>query len=276
MAGSRSGVRDPISPLTAAPRQLAAHSDSDFAARQALPSGKGVVAEFVEGASRTLQQQQAMTPIRVLLVDDHALVRAALRSFIAGLRGIEVVSEAGDGREALEEVGRHRPNLVLMDISMPRLGGVEATRIICREHPGMKIIMLSMHMHEDYVIQSLRAGAAGYVHKGSPPRELELAIESVMRGQLFLSPAVSKPVIEAYLNQSTNGASALEQLTPRQREILQLIAEGHSSKQIAHILDASVKTIDAHRANIMERLGVRNVPGLVRYAIRFGLVSTED
>ena len=217
-----------------------------------------------------------MTAIRVLLVDDHTLVRAALRRLIDGLHNIEVVGEAGDGREAIDEVGRHQPNLVLMDISMPRLGGIEATRIIRRDYPGVQVVMLSMHMHEDYVIQSLRAGATGYLHKASPSRELELAIESAARGQLFLSPMVSKPVIEASLNQSGNGASALEQLTPRQREILKLIAEGHSSKQIAQILDASVKTIDSHRANIMERLGVHNVPGLVRFAIRFGLVSIED
>jgi DNA-binding NarL/FixJ family response regulator len=221
-------------------------------------------------------QQFAMTAIRVLLVDDHVLVRAALRRLIDDLHNIEVVGEAGDGREAIAEVGRHQPNLVLMDISMPRLDGIEATRIIRRDYPGVQVVMLSMHLHEDYVIQSLRAGATGYLHKASPSRELELAIESAVRGQLFLSPMVSKPVIEASLNQSRNGASALEQLTPRQREILKLIAEGHSSKQIAQMLDAGVKTIDSHRANIMDRLGVRNVPGLVRLAIRFGLVSMED
>jgi DNA-binding NarL/FixJ family response regulator len=217
-----------------------------------------------------------MAAIQVLLVDDHALVRAALRSLIGELQGVEVVGEAGNGREAIEEVRKCRPQLVLMDITMPRLSGIEATRIIRGEYPDVRVVMLSMHRHEDYVIQSLRAGATGYVFKGSPRRELEQAIESAMRGQLFLSSVFSKPVIEAYLNHPRSEMSALEQLTPRQREILQLIAEGHSSKQIAQMLDASVKTIDSHRANIMERLGVHNVPGLVRHAIRFGLVSTDD
>jgi DNA-binding NarL/FixJ family response regulator len=132
-----------------------------------------------------------------------------------------------------------------------------------------------MHIGEEYVLQALRAGASGYIYKGSPPRELELAIESVARGEIFLSPVISKHVIEAYLSRAADQTSSLEQLTPRQREILQLIAEGHSSKQIAQILNASVKTIDSPRANIMERLGIHNVPGLVRYAIRYGLVSAE-
>jgi DNA-binding NarL/FixJ family response regulator len=217
-----------------------------------------------------------MAAIRLLLVDDHAIVRSALRSLIGGLQGVEVVGEAGDGRQALEQIAACQPQLVLMDIAMPRLGGIEATRILRREYPHISVVMLSMHKHEDYVIQSLRAGATGYVFKGSPPGELGLAIQSVARGELFLSPVVSKPVVGAYLSNSHDGASALEQLTPRQREILQLIAEGNSSKQIAQILDASVKTIDSHRANLMERLGVHNTPGLVRYAIRYGLISAED
>jgi DNA-binding NarL/FixJ family response regulator len=218
-------------------------------------------------------QQFAMAAIRVLLVDDHVLVRAALRRLIDDLHNIEVVGEAGDGREAIAEVGRHQPNLVLMDISMPRLDGIEATRIIRRDYPGVQVVMLSMHMHEDYVIQSLRAGATGYLHKASPSRELELAIESAVRGQLFLSPMVSKPVIEASLNQSRNGASALEQLTPRQREILQLIAEGKSTKEIAYGLQLSVKTVETHRAALMERLGIRDLAGLVVYAVRNRLVD---
>jgi DNA-binding NarL/FixJ family response regulator len=216
-----------------------------------------------------------MTAIQVLLADDHWLVRAGLRSLLTEFGGIDIVDEASDGREAIELVAKHQPQLVLMDIVMPGLGGVEATRRIVKEYPNVRVLILSMHIGEEYVLQALRAGASGYIYKGSPPRELELAIESVARGEIFLSPVISKHVIEAYLSRAADQTSSLEQLTPRQREILQLIAEGHSSKQIAQILNASVKTIDSHRANIMERLGIHNVPGLVRYAIRYGLVSAE-
>jgi DNA-binding NarL/FixJ family response regulator len=216
-----------------------------------------------------------MRAIRALLVDDHAIMRTALRCWISDLPGIEVVGEAADGREAIEQVALLKPELVIMDITMPNLSGIEATRTIRREHPQVRVLILSMHMHEDFVLPALRAGAQGYVYKGSPPRELELAIESVTSGQLFVSSAISKPVVHAFLSQTGEEASGLEQLTSRQREILQLIAEGYSSRQIAQILDSSVKTVDAHRANIMERLDIHNLPGLVRYAIRCGLVSVE-
>jgi DNA-binding NarL/FixJ family response regulator len=165
-----------------------------------------------------------------------------------------------------------------MDISMAKLNGLEATRQITKEHPNVRVIVLSMHTDERYVLQALRAGAAGYVLKGSAPNELELAIAAVSRGEIFLSPAISKHVIDAFLGR-TNGAHEesdwLDKLTPRQREILQLIAEGKSSKQIAHLLDASVKTVESHRASLMERLDIHDVAGLVRYAIRNGLVSAD-
>ena len=189
--------------------------------------------------------------------------------------GIEVVAEAGDGREAVELVAKHHPDIVLMDISMGGLNGVEATRRIVKDNPQVRVIVLSMHTSEQYVLQALRAGASGYVLKGSAPRELELAIESVARGEIFLSPAISKHVLDVYLSRTTEKMNSLEQLTPRQREILQLIAEGNSSKQIAQLLDASVKTIESHRASLMERLDIHDVAGLVRYAIRHGLVSPE-
>jgi DNA-binding NarL/FixJ family response regulator len=216
-----------------------------------------------------------MTAIRVLLTEDHWLVRASLKSLISDFTNVEVIAEASDGREALDLVAQHRPQLVLMDISMPGLNGLEATRRIVKEHSQVRVIVLSMHTSEDYVLQALRAGASGYVLKGSPPRELELAIEAVARGEIFLSPAISKHVIEAYLNKAPDRTSSLEQLTPRQREILQLIAEGKSSKEIAQLLDASVKTIESHRASLMERLDIHDLAGLVRYAIRNGLVSPE-
>jgi len=216
-----------------------------------------------------------LSAIRLLLVDDHLLIRASLRSLMTDFAGIEVVGEAGDGREAVLMVGRYQPDVVLMDISMAGLNGLEATRLIRKEYPHVQVIVLSMHAGERQVLQALRAGAGGYVLKESAPRELELAIESVARGKLFLSPAISRQVIDAYLGRMGGIADPLDQLTPRQREILQLIAEGHSSKQIAHRLDASVKTIESHRASLMERLDIHDIAGLVRYAIRQGLVSPE-
>jgi DNA-binding NarL/FixJ family response regulator len=216
-----------------------------------------------------------MNPIRILLCDDHLLIRASLKSLIGEFPGIEVVGEAGDGREALEHADKLRPNVVLMDIAMPGLNGLEATRRLVKDQPQMRVVMLSMHSDESHVLQALRAGASGYVLKGSAPRELEMAIEAVARGEIFLSPAISKHVIDVYLNRAEGQANSLDLLTPRQREILQLIAEGKSSKQIAQILEASVKTIESHRASLMERLDIHDVAGLVRYAIRHGLVSPE-
>ncbi len=218
-----------------------------------------------------------MTAIRVLLAEDHWLVRASLKSLLEEFPGISVIAEAEDGRRAVELVGELRPELVLMDISMPGLNGLEATRRITKDYDFARVIVLSMHASEQHVVQALKAGASGYLLKGSSPSELELAISAVARGELFLSPAISKHVIDMFLNR--NGAAAsdpLEQLTPRQREILQLIAEGRSSKEIASVLDTSVKTIESHRASLMARLDIHDVAGLVRYAIRHGLVSAED
>lgn len=217
-----------------------------------------------------------MNKIRTLLVDDHLLVRASLRSLLDDFGGVQVVGEASDGRQALELVGEYRPELVLMDISMPGLNGLEATQRIGRDHPQVRVIVLSMHTSEQHVLQALRAGARGYVLKGATPRELELAIDAVARGEIFLSPAISKHVVESLLRQNPAEVESVDQLTPRQREILQLIAEGHSSKEIAQLLNASVKTIESHRASLMERLDIHDVAGLVRYAIRHGLVSSED
>src|SRR5579871_282487 len=176
---------------------------------------------------------------RILIADDHRLVRASLRSLLAEFPGMEVVAEASDGREAFDMVAKIRPEVILMDISMAGLNGLEATRQIVKEHPQVRIVVLSMHTDERYVLQALRAGAAGYVLKGAAPSELEFAIAAVSRGEIFLSPAISKHVIDAFLGRTHMSGETdwLDKLTPRQREILQLIAEGKSSKQIAHLLD---------------------------------------
>lgn len=211
-------------------------------------------------------------PVRVLLVDDHALVRAGLRSLVQGFAGVEVVAEAGNGRDAVALAKSHAPNVVLMDIAMPELNGLEAAARLRDELPGARVLVLSMYSNEEYVLRALRAGVAGYLLKDSAPSELQRAIETVMRGEVYLSPWVSRKVIDDYLKRLDDSDDPLQQLTPRQREILQLIAEGKSTKDIGFLLDISIKTVETHRAQLMERLGVHDVPGLVRCAMRLGLV----
>jgi len=214
-----------------------------------------------------------MGPIRVLLADDHRMVRAGIRSLLERMPGIEVVAEAGDGREAIQFVGKHSPDIVLMDITMPGMNGLEATRHFTKNQPQVPVIILSMYADEEHVYQALRAGASGYLLKGAAIEELELAIRSVARGETYLSPPVSKPVIMEYIRRTNIGSGARENLSPRQAEILKLIAEGKPMKQIAFDLAISVKTVETHRMALMTRLGVKDVAGLVRYAVKIGLVD---
>jgi DNA-binding NarL/FixJ family response regulator len=216
-----------------------------------------------------------MKVTRVLLADDHSLVRAGIRSLLEKISGIEVVGEASNGREALELIKTQLPDLVLMDIAMRDLGGLEALPRITKNFPGVKVVILSAHANEEYVIRALRSGAAGYMLKDAATAELELAIRSVSENRTYLSPSISRTVIEDYLQRVGGAIGPLEQLTPRQREILQLLAEGRNTKEIAADLDISVKTVESHRLQLMERLNIHNVPGLVRYAVRSGLVSAE-
>ena len=211
--------------------------------------------------------------VRVLLAEDHALMRAGLRSLLKELGGVEVVGEAGEGHEALRLVAELRPDVVLLDISMPGLGGLEVAARVVREHPDTKVLVLSMHRNEEYVLEALRAGAAGYLLKDADAVQLELALRAVARGDRYLDPAVSATVINALKEGAPSAGGPYGRLTPRQREILQLIAEGNSTKDIARKLDLSIKTVETHRAKLMRRLGVHHVAGLVRYAIRVGLVS---
>lgn len=217
-----------------------------------------------------------MNPLRILLADDHALVRAGMRSLIESFPNVTVVAETGNGREALELVGTRGVNIVLMDIAMPGMNGLEATARIVKEHPQVRVVILSMHANEEYIHQALHAGATGYLLKDAAPAELELALRAVARGETYLSPAISRHVVDDYLAQSpARGNAPAQRLTARQREILQLIAEGQSTKQIAALLGVSVKTVESHRADLMTRLGIRDLAGLVRYAIREGLVQPE-
>jgi DNA-binding NarL/FixJ family response regulator len=216
-----------------------------------------------------------MKTIRILLADDHDLFRAGIRALLDNLDGIEVVAEAGSGREALRLCQAHHPDVALMDIMMPELNGLDATARLAAISPGTRTIVLSMNAHEEYVLQALRAGAVGYLLKNISPRELEQAIRTVVRGETYLSPAISKHLIAAYLQRVGGETSSLERLTPRQREVLQLIAEGNTTKAIARKLDLGTKTVETHRAQLMEALEIHDIAGLVRYAIRMGVITPD-
>ena len=217
-----------------------------------------------------------MRPIRVLLADDHDLFRAGLRVLLQDLGGFEVVAEAGDGREALRLVGEHRPDVVLMDLMMPGLNGLEATARVAREPPGVRVLVLSMNAAEEFVLPAVRAGASGYVLKNARPAELGQAIRAVARGETYLTPAVSGHLIDDYRRRTAGEADSLEKLTPRQREVLQLVAEGHTTKQIARRLGVSGKTVETYRSQLMDALDIHDIAGLTRYAIRKGLVSPDS
>jgi len=216
-----------------------------------------------------------VNPIRVLLADDHTLVRAGIRGLLTELPGVEVVGEAGDGQEALRLIEEVRPDVVLLDVGMPGLNGLEVAGRIATLDPAIRVVILSMHLSEEYVLRALRAGCAGYLLKASAVSELEVAIRRVADGETYLTPAVSRRVLSDYVQRTRGAEEPLEALTPRQREVLQLVAEGNSSKEIAQRLGLSPKTVETHRAQIMERLGVHDVTGLVLFAVRVGLVAAD-
>ena len=211
--------------------------------------------------------------IRVLLADDHALVRQGIRSLLEKLDDVEVVGEVGDGREALELSKTIQPDIVFMDITMPGLNGLEAVTRMKKECPATRVIMLSMHAGEEYFQQALDSGAAGYLLKDADRMELELAIRTVIRGDIYLAPAVAKYTVDAYRQRKEADQGPLACLSSRQKEILQLIAEGYANKEIAQRLDLSPRTVETHRAELMERLNIRDVPGLVKLALRTGLIK---
>ena len=217
-----------------------------------------------------------MESITILLADDHTLVRAGIRALVEKFPTVTVVGEVKDGRDALRSVRQHKPNVVLMDIAMPGLNGLEATARIAREFPAVRVIILSMYANEEYVREAIRAGAAGYLVKRGAAAELEHAIKTVANGEKYFSPLVSARVTKDRSGHLSADRASIDRLTPRQREILQLIAERHTTKDIAGILNISIKTVETHRAQLMGRLGIHDVPGLVRFAIRAGLVSLEE
>lgn len=214
--------------------------------------------------------------VQVLLVDDHVLVRRGLRALIEGFDGFEVVGEAADGREALRRVRSLRPAIVVMDVTMPGLNGLDATGRILKAVPDCAVLVLSMHSADHYVIEALRAGASGYVIKDAAPEALEAAMRRIARGGRYLSPPLSPALFDRAAKTAVGEPGDHEVLlTSRQREILQLIAEGGSTREIAECLHISVKTVETHRAQLMQRLGIFDVAGLTRHAIRCGLVSSD-
>ncbi len=217
-----------------------------------------------------------MSSIRVVLADDHAVVRAGICSMLESLGGIEIVGQATNGREAIALVEQHHPDVLLCDISMPEMNGLEATSRVVKEFPNVRVIILSMHISEEYVWQALRAGATGYLPKDADTSELDLAIKTVVSGTTYLTPSVSKHVVESYMQRLGCSDQVADVLTPRQREVLQLIAEGKALKEIALLLNLSVKTVETHRTLMMNRLEIHDTPGLVRYAMRRGMVPPVD
>jgi DNA-binding NarL/FixJ family response regulator len=208
--------------------------------------------------------------IRILLADDHAVVRAGFKMILGAQPDMEIAGEAGNGREVVELADQLRPDVVVMDVAMPELNGIEATRRLIAAHPHTRVLALSMHKDSVYVREVLRAGARGYLLKDSGPGDLVTAVRAVAAGEGFLSPAVSDAVLEDYRRHVTN---PIDLLTSREREVLQMLAEGKTNKEIAVVLNLSVYTVDAHRGRIMEKLNVHSINELVRFAVRNGLID---
>ena len=212
---------------------------------------------------------------KIVIAEDHTILRAGLRALLAAQNGLEVIGEAGDGREAIRKVDTLQPDLLLIDLSMPKLNGIDAIREIKSQHPKIKIIVLTVHKSDEYIIAALKAGANGYMLKDASQNELLLAIDYVLNGKTFLSPSISDKVVDAVLNtdKKDKPAAVLENLTAREREILKLVAEGNTNKKIAYHLCISLKTVEKHRSNLMKKLDLRNTAALTAYAIEKKMVD---
>lgn len=222
--------------------------------------------------------------IRVLLADDHDILRQGLKMLLSLQQEMQVVGEARTGREAVEMAQELQPDVVVMDITMPEMDGLEACRIIHNQQPATQVLFLTMHESEEYFLQSLRMGAAGYLVKKAAPTELQMAISEVARGGAFLYPGLAKALIRTYVEnaasaspaQASNLAQELQVLSPRELEVLRLVAEGRTNQEIADQLVLSIKTVQAHRANVMEKLGMHDITKLVRFAVRHGLIPLAE
>ncbi len=214
-----------------------------------------------------------MSKIRVLLVDDHTMFREGIRSLLQSYEDVEIVGEATDGREAIEKVHQLAPEVVLMDIAMPGMGGLEATRRIRREYSDVRVLVLTQHEDSEYILSMIRAGAKGYIAKTATASELVSAIRTVHKGESFLYPSAAKALVEEYLTRAGGEETEYERLTDREREVLQLVAEGHTNREIADRLFISVKTVLRHRTNMMEKLDFHNRTELIKYAMSKGLIE---
>jgi DNA-binding NarL/FixJ family response regulator len=217
-----------------------------------------------------------MRPITLLLVEDHHLVREALRALLEEHGEFQVVGQAEDGRQALHMAADLRPDVVIMDVTMPNLNGIEATERLKESAAPPGVIILSQYRREEYIAQALLSGADGYLLKDAAAAELPAAIRSVFGGERYLSREFEPDVIDDLLRRHRQGASPLDRLTPREREVLQLVAEGNTNRQIAHRLKISVKTVEKHRSAVMDKLDIREVAGLVRWAIQHGVINSEE
>ena len=213
--------------------------------------------------------------IRIVLVDDHTVLRDGLKSLLNYEPGLEVIGDASDGREAIKLTDTLKPDIIITDISMPGMNGIESVRAIRQNHPHLKIIILSMHAGQEYVIQALQAGANGYVVKQADASEVLTAIRAVMAGGAYLSPTISKHIIDGYLSHNLEDLSG-PKLTTREREVAQLLAEGESTRSISDILTISIKTVETHRMNIMKKLDAKSQTDLIKYALKQGWISLED
>ena len=212
---------------------------------------------------------------KILIADDHAIFRAGLIKLLQTMADVQVIAEASSGRDAVELAGSAHPDIVIMDLAMGDMNGLDATAQIHARHDDIRVIILSMHANEEYVLQALSSGASAYVLKEATPDELELAIDAVSRGGTFLSTSISKRVIEEYLGHAAGKPTQIQHLTPRQRQVLHLISEGKNVKEIAFELKLSVKTVESHRTELMERLGIPNAAALIRYAARLSPLSSK-
>ena len=215
-----------------------------------------------------------MDKVKILVVDDHAVMRDGIRALLGLQDDIEIVGEASEGKEAIEKAQELRPDVVVMDIAMPSMDGLEATRRILRKNPGIKVLVLTQYDNREYILSSIKAGASGYVPKRALGSELISAIRAVCRGDSFLYPSAAKALVE-HFRQQAEEAEPYDRLTAREREVLKLIAEGHTSREIAGMLFISLKTVLGHRAKIMEKLDIHNRTELIKYAMRKGLVTMD-
>lgn len=231
------------------------------------------------------EEGNAETTIQVLLADDHNILRHGLKLLLGLQPGIEVVGEARTGIEAVDMALRLKPAVVVMDISMPEMDGLEACRRIREQAPAIQVLILTMHDSEEYFLQSLRVGATGYVVKKAAPADLHMAIQAIAHGGVFLYPGLAKSLVRGYVEQCSTAptrqavsptiAEELQRLTPREMEVLKLVAEGHTNQEIADLLVLSIKTVQAHRANVMEKLALHDITRLVRFAIRHRLIPVD-